>query len=225
MKVLDCRGLACPEPVIRTRAALAEPGLTALQVIVDNDAARGNVTRFATNHGWRVASESRDGLHYLTLTPAGESPASVGGGRATTPAGGSTGGQAAGFTITCAAAEELINEPAAVDGSVVLITAPVFGRGDETLGAKLMSSFLYALAEAERVPAQILFVNGGVRLTTGDTPVKEHLQRLSERGTKIMSCGTCLDYYGLKDQLVIGEVTNMYSIVEACQRATRVITL
>lgn len=220
MKVLDCRGLACPEPVIRTRAALAEPGLDALQVIVDNDAARGNVTRFATNHGWRVASESRDGLYYLTLTPV-----NPGGAGATAPAGGSTSGQAAGSTITCAAAEELINEPATVDGSVVLITAPVFGRGDDTLGAKLMSSFLYALAEAERVPAQILFVNGGVRLTTGDTPVKEYLQRLSERGTKIMSCGTCLDYYGLKDRLVIGEVTNMYSIVEACQRATRVLTL
>lgn len=214
MKTLDCRGLACPEPVLRTRAALASEGVTELLVIVDNEAARGNVSRYATTHGYAVAEGARDGAYYLTLTAA--TPAAQADHHTAADAPGAAG---------VAATGGVAGERAAVDGTVVLIGSSVFGRGDDTLGAKLMGSFLYALAEADRVPAEILFVNGGVRLTTGATPVKEHLLRLAERGSRIASCGTCLDFYGLKEQLVVGEVTNMYAIVESCQAATRVITL
>lgn len=214
MRTLDCRGLVCPEPVIRTRAALADADPTALQVIVDNDAARGNVSRYATNHGCSVTVESRDGLHYLTITP-GEAPAAAAGSAAV------AGAPAETDSVAC----PLAADTPAVDGSVVLVTGAVLGHGDDVLGAKLMSSFFYALTEAERVPAVIFFLNGGVRLTTGDTPLMPHLTRLAERGTRIASCGTCLDFFGLKEQLVSGEVTNMYSIVEACQAATRVITV
>jgi selenium metabolism protein YedF len=210
LRIIDCRGLACPEPVIRTRAALSEAGTSAIQVLVDNEAARGNVTRYARNNGRQVSEAARaGGVYELTLTAAVSASA-----------------DAAGAVVAATT-----TEPSAApgdgetDGSVVMITGDVLGRGDDALGAKLMGAFLYALAEADKVPAGIIFVNGGVRLTTGATAVRPHLEKLQARGSRIYSCGTCLDFYGLKDQLVIGDVTNMYSIVEACQRATRVINL
>lgn len=210
MRIIDCRGLACPEPVIRTRAALSEAGTSAIQVLVDNEAARGNVARYARNNGLQVSEAVRaGGVYELTLTAAAAAAASaptVGAVVATAPAERTTGG-------------------GETDGSIVMVTGDVLGRGDDALGAKLMGAFLYGLAEADTVPTGVIFVNGGVRLTTGATAVRPHLEKLQARGSHISSCGTCLDFYGLKDQLVIGDVTNMYSIVEACQRATRVINL
>lgn len=217
MRVIDCRGLACPEPVIRTRAALSEAGTSTVQVLVDNEAARGNVARYARNNGCQVAEATREGgVYELTLTAAAGASAAADVSSATA---------AAAVAATAQTTPVAAQGAAETDGSVVMITGDVLGRGDDALGAKLMGAFLYALAEAGQVPSDIIFVNGGVRLTTGATAVRPHLEKLQARGSRIFSCGTCLDFYGLKDQLVIGEVTNMYSIVEACQRATRIINL
>lgn len=212
MRIIDCRGLACPEPVIRTRAALSEAGTSAIQVLVDNEAARGNVARYASNNGRQVSETVRaGGVYELTLTAATAAAASA---------------PTVGAVVATAPAEPTTAPGGGeTDGSVVMVTGDVLGRGDDALGAKLMGAFLYALAEADTVPTGVIFVNGGVRLTTGATAVRPHLEKLQARGSRISSCGTCLDFYGLKDQLVIGDVTNMYSIVEACQRATRVINL
>ena len=88
-----------------------------------------------------------------------------------------------------------------------------------------MKGFTYTLLEVKPLPKAILFMNGGILLTIQNSPVLENLQKLEISGVEILSCGTCLDYYDVKDKLAIGTVTNMYTIVEMMAAASKVITL
>lgn len=110
-------------------------------------------------------------------------------------------------------------------GMTILFGADQLGRGSEELGRVLMKSFIYTLQETNPLPAVLLFINSGVLLTTEGSPVLETLQNLEALGVEILSCGTCLDYYGLKDKLAVGRITNMYTILEKLNCASKVLTL
>jgi selenium metabolism protein YedF len=112
-----------------------------------------------------------------------------------------------------------------VPGDVaILISSRLFGHGEEELGQILMRSFIYALNELDGRIQSIIFVNAGVFLSTEGSPVIEQLSALEKRGVEILSCGTCLDFYGLKEKLLVGKVTNMYSIVEIMTGSSRALT-
>jgi selenium metabolism protein YedF len=108
---------------------------------------------------------------------------------------------------------------------VLLVTGKSMGKGDDTLGEKLMYSYFYSLSEGDTLPSHILFLNEGVKLTTEDTSVLSLLQKLAENGVTLYSCGICLDYYNLTEQLKVGEIGNMYSNMEIMAEAQKVITL
>lgn len=108
---------------------------------------------------------------------------------------------------------------------VILVSSDKLGSGDDKLGAMLMKSYLYALSESNKLPTDILFLNSGVRLTIEGSDSLQSLNKLKERGVNILSCGTCLDFYEIKDKLAIGEITNMYTIVETMNSATNTIKL
>lgn len=179
MNRLDCRGLACPLPVIETKKALAGAGDT-LEVLVDNQTAKENVIKFATAQqcGVNVENEGDNFSIKITKPAAAKVPARQQGGR------------------------------------IWIITQDTLGNGSKELGAVLMKSFFYTLTEQEP-PEKLLFINSGVMLTLVDSPVLGHIKTLAEAGADVLSCGTCLDYYAVKDQLAAGGVTNMYAIVEA----------
>ena len=100
------------------------------------------------------------------------------------------------------------------------------GEGDQELGYNLLRMALFTLSQGDTLPASVLFMNGGVRLPAGeDAQVLESLQALSGRGVDILVCGTCLNYYGLTDQLKIGTVSNMYDILSHMQEAGKVLSL
>ena len=111
--------------------------------------------------------------------------------------------------------------PAAADNTVVAVSADHMGEGDEVLGKILLKGFLFALTQQETLPKTVLFYNGGAKLTVEGSPVLDDLKGLAEQGVEILTCGTCLDHYGIKDQLAVGEVTNMYMIVEKMEQAVR----
>lgn len=197
-KELDCRGLRCPQPVIDTRDALERPGAGAILVRVDNEAARDNVGRFARSRGCTVEVTEEPGGFRLLITAGGET-AKV----ATRPEGyrcGPAGGRLVG-----------------------IIDADTMGRGDEKLGRVLMLAFIKTLVSLSPPPAALYFYNAGVRLTAGDSELIEPLQTLAAAGCRIYSCGTCLDFYNLKDDLRVGEVTNMFDIVQAMATANSVL--
>lgn len=120
------------------------------------------------------------------------------------------------FTLTITkgtdAAEVSVQTPA--DGAVVFITQEGLGNGSEELGKILMKSFFFTLVESNQAPKTVMFANGGVKLACAGSVVIDHLQLLAEQGTEILSCGTCLDFFNLKEQLQVGQITNMYTILE-----------
>lgn len=111
------------------------------------------------------------------------------------------------------------------DEFVIVITKNKVGTGNDELGAMLMKSYTYALTEAKPLPKSILFLNSGATLTVQGSEVLGNIQKLSELGVEIMTCGTCLDYYGIKEKLAVGIVGNMYTIVEKMHEASKVINI
>lgn len=193
MKIIDCKGLACPKPVILTKKELEGMTEGELEVIVDNIAARENVSRFAKSQGFDYNVNEKDGLYHITIKKTNEQ------------------------------ACEIMNFND--KNLVIMVTSDKFGSGDDKLGAALMKSYLYALTENAVKPEKMFFINGGVKLTSEGTEVLESLKALESAGVEIFSCGTCLDFYGLKEKLLIGEVTNMYSIVESTNGASNTIKI
>ncbi len=108
---------------------------------------------------------------------------------------------------------------------LVLVTSQAMGRGDPELGKTLMKNFFYALSEQGGLGKVIIFLNSGVYLACTGSEVLDYLYELAQDGAEILSCGTCLDYYGLRAQLCVGRVTNMYEILEHLQKAPRLICL
>lgn len=111
------------------------------------------------------------------------------------------------------------------DSIVIVITSDKLGQGAEELGKVLMKSYTYALTETSPLPKAVLFLNSGVKLTSEGSEVLENIKKLEEAGVEIVSCGTCLDYYQLKEKLEAGIVGNMYSIIEKMNQAGKVINI
>lgn len=195
MKIVDCRQMACPTPVVTTKRALEEAAGETLQVLVDPGAPRENVTRFALNRGYTVCEAEVEGGFALTID----------GGKPSDPIAPSLNNQAA--------------------TTVMLIGSDRMGNGPEELGRLLMKNFIITLLDQDTVPDRMLFINSGVLLTTTGSEVLEALEKLGNLGVEVMSCGVCLDYFNRKKYLQAGTVTNMFTIAESLLKAGSVINL
>jgi selenium metabolism protein YedF len=195
MKVIDCRNLACPVPVLTVKRALAEAGEETVQVLVDPGAPRENVARFAASRGYQVAEAAVEGGFALTLSAGGAMPI---------PA---------------------LENKARTGRVVMLVGSDRLGEGSEELGRLLMKNFIISLLDQDELPDRLLFLNAGVFLTTEGSEVLEALDKLGNRGVEVLSCGACLDFYHRKDQLRAGGVTNMFTIAESLIKAGSVIRL
>ena len=108
---------------------------------------------------------------------------------------------------------------------VVFISSNTVGRGDVELGIVLMRSFIPTLLEIDERPKKIVFMNSGVKLTVTGSPVLEHLQTIEKEGVELLVCGTCLDFFGLKDKVKVGSISNMFELVTTLSRADKVMSL
>lgn len=213
MITVNAMGDICPIPVVKTKKALGElNGPGEIEVLVDNETAVKNVTKMARSSGAEAESEQLGDKQYRVLITVGEDAAEKIK-SAKSPAvqpQGQTQQEAAAGCRTCV-------------GTVVAVGSDRMGEGSEELGHILIKSFIFALTQLDDLPDKILFYNGGAKLTVEGSESLEDLKTLEEQGVEIMTCGTCLDYYRIKDKLAIGGVTNMYSIVETLQSAMSVI--
>ena len=198
---IDCRGLACPLPVVNAKKASEElRSGDVLTVLVDNEIAVQNLSRFAEHKGFGVCAEKKGDKEYAVI-----------------------------MTISGAAAEEPREEeiPCAVEsrrkGMLVVLSANTMGSGDPKLGTSLMKAFVFALTKQDQLPDTILCYNTGASLTCEGADTLEDLKLLESEGVTILTCGTCLDFYGLKEKLAVGGVTNMYDIGERMENAARII--
>ncbi|UNC90837.1 sulfurtransferase-like selenium metabolism protein YedF [Candidatus Contubernalis alkaliaceticus] len=187
---LDARGLACPQPVILTKKALEELKEGSLVVVVDNDAARGNVCSLASSKSCGTEVEEKEGAYYITITRR----------------------------------ENLCEIFSTEKATVIVFGSNVLGSNEE-LGKVLMKSYIYTLSEGEDLPRSMIFLNSGVILTTQGSEVLDELKGLESRGVEILSCGTCLEFFELKEKLAVGSISNMYTITEKMAEADKVFTL
>jgi len=199
VQIVDARGLPCPQPVVLVRKALealASGGKDGgeITVLVDNDTARDNVVRYASYVGREATVRNdADGVTRIIIASLNpEAGASQAGPAAPAPPPGSA---------------------IAGDPLTIFLASDRIGQGDDELGALLMKGFLYAVAESDVKPVRMIFMNSGVKLTVEGSAQLENLRRLQGAGVDLLSCGTCLDFYGLKEKLAVGRVSNMYEIV------------
>ncbi len=197
MPTIDNRGLNCPEPLVRTKKAMEK--YREIISIVDNKIALENILKFAGSSGLQARWEEKGGDYYITVS--GEPASSQNADSKDIPA--------------CRAASTK---------KTYLITSDEFGRGSTELGQLLMKNLIYTLTQTEEKPDYLIFVNSGVNLCTKDSPVLDDLAVLKDCGTSILACGTCLDYYRLKESFSEGQITNMYDIADILA-VSEVITL
>ena len=194
-------GDQCPIPVVKTMkavAAMTEPGT--LEVHVDSEIPVQNLIRFASDRGLSVASEKMDDKHFVVKIIVTD-PASTAAKNEN--------------SVTCI--------PDQRGNTVIAVGSNCMGSGDDALGATLMKGYLYAVSQQEELPKTILFYNGGAKLTVEGAVSVEDLKNMEAQGVEILTCGTCLNFYGLGDKLAVGTVTNMYTIVEKLTNASKVI--
>ena len=199
-KIIDCKGMACPLPVVNAKKAAEamNPG-DVLTVLVDNEIAVQNLSRFAEHKGFGVSADKKDEKEYAVV-----------------------------MTVSGEAAESKEEEVACVmdsrrKGMLVVLSGNVMGNGDAKLGTSLMKAFVFALTKQDQLPDTILCYNSGAYLTCEGADTLEDLKLLESEGVTILTCGTCLDFYGLKEKLAVGGVTNMYDIVERMESAAQII--
>ena len=197
-KEIDCRGLACPAPVLQTKEALEKARPNVIKVVVDNEAAKQNVTRFMESRNLEVSAQQEGGdFHVIGKIGEGVVPE--------TP---------------------VAQKPDTGHKKIMVMVAnDCMGHGDDELGEKLMISFLKTLKEMGEELWRLVFVNNGVKLTIKDSDVLPVIQELENDGIHILVCGTCLTNFDLLDQKQAGETTNMLDIVTAMQLADKVINI
>ena len=185
---VDVRGSLCPKPVIETKKVSDANPDAVITTIVDNEVSRDNVEKFGKSRGYGVAI-SQDGKDfYLTMTP-NDNPVSDG---------------------SC--------EPMSFGNRVILMTKDYLGEGSEELGRNLMKTFWVCMVEADIKPSKIYFINSSVKMVTNDSVHLENIKKLADAGVEIAACGICLDYFGVKEELGVGSITNMYAITDSILR-------
>lgn len=199
--VVNAVGEQCPIPVVKATRALremTEPGM--LEVHVDNEIAVQNLTRMAAGHRLAAKAEKIGEKEFVVTMevaePMGDTPTEE---------------------------PELTCVPDQRGDLVVAVDTDVMGRGSETLGRTLMKGFLFAVSQLPQLPKTMLFYNGGAKLTVEGSDSLEDLKNMEAQGVEILTCGTCLNFYGLTEKLAVGSATNMYSIVEILAGAGKVI--
>ena len=202
MITVNAIGDACPIPVVKTRKAMETiKGSEVVETLVDNEIAVENLKKMAGQMGYQVKDQKLEEGKYSVQ-----------------------------IMVTEAEKTEKIQadicdcRPTAASDKVVVIRSNVMGEGDPELGKVLIKGFIYALSQQEELPKTILFYNGGAYLTCEGSTSLDDLKELEHRGVKILTCGTCLNFYGLSEKLKVGEVTNMYEIAETMSKASLIVS-
>lgn len=195
-KEIDARGEACPKPVIMTKKALDKIDEGVVVTIVDNEVAKENVSKLARSSGYEYNVEKKSDSEYYIQITKGEVDE-----------------------------EANVCIPDTFKDMTIVFSSSTMGEGSEELGKILMKSFIYTLTESVPYPSTLVFYNGGVHLTCEGSEVLDDLEKLEKEGVEIISCGTCLDYFNIADKLQLGEISNMYTILEKLKNPTNTITI
>lgn len=201
MKKIDARGKACPQPVMMTRKAIDE-GENAIEVLVDNQVASGNVKRLVEKMGYAVSIEQDEDI--ITLHAARNAEEG---------------------TVSSASDTEQDHKMPEKTQTTVFISNKIMGGDDADLGEVLIKAFLGTLSEMSSPPEYISLMNEGVKLALKGTSTCEHLQELERKGSEILVCGTCTNHFDITEQIGVGVISNMFDITESFLNVDKVISV
>lgn len=192
---LDARGLNCPKPVINVKKELDKIDNGIVIVKVDNYIAKENIFKLSNSLNCE-AKILKDEIDLIEIEIK------------------------KGNSYTTEKKQDII-----LQDKCIFISSDKIGKGSDELGEVLIKGYIYTLTEAKPYPKYIVFVNSGVKLTSKNKDTIENLKILEKLGVEILSCGTCLDYYNLKDNLEVGSITNMYTIVDIMNNSSQTISI
>lgn len=196
-KFIDAKGKNCPMPVIMAKKEI-DAGVKFFEIEVDNKIAVENLKKLANSQGFTTTIEENNGNFKVN------------------------------FSNGCEECEEVL---AKVEGKkplgnwTIFVNKEIIGAGNDELGQSLMKMFFYTISEGEDLPKSILFMNGGVKVSTLNDQAIEHLKVLQDKGVELLVCGACLNFYGLEEKLEVGKISNMYDITNAMKEVSKVITI
>lgn len=197
-KIIDAKGLACPQPVVLTRKALETE--TSVTVLVDNETAKENIKRLAENSGCKLFIDQRDdGTFSIDLEKNGSS------------------------ILPSSSSDEKNNSQINTGPDVFVISSDTMGKGNDELGAALMKAFIHTISDLDKLPDIMIFYNTGVRLTIKDSDVIDDLKKLEQSGVEILICGTCANFFSIKEDISAGTISNMYDIAGTMAGAGKII--
>lgn len=213
-KLVDLRGLICPEPVLRTKKLLDDASIQKVEAIVDGEVNVNNLRRLAGSLKLQFASRAKDDNFVVTLqrNQAQSAAETV-----------SKADPAAGETHSHASAVKAGNGKTEV-GTVVFLGKDKFGDGDPEFSTTLLNMFLQTLFESGQRPRAILMANTGVRLMAPESPALKVLEDFRKAGCEVLACGLCVEFYGLKGKIPVEQITNMFAISEYMFAADKVIS-
>ena len=199
MKIVDARGKVCPQPVILTKKEV-DAGELNIKIIVDNEISKSNVIKFGSNQGFQCREEVQEDGIYIVLTKE---------------------------------IQDIVKDYNVEESNFIrenenkgfVFGKNTLGAGADKLGHLLMKSFIYTISETKPYPSFMIFLNGGVKLTTEGSESIDDLKKLEAAGVKIVSCGTCLDFFQIKNKLLVGEISNMYDIVETINNSDNAVMI
>lgn len=200
-RTIDARGMPCPQPLMLTKKALDELNSgERIRVLIDNDVARENLMQFLRDHDSNPQFTDEKLFYSIAATKSGE---------------GSATGEVAAY---CAA-------PVEFAGPVLVLNGQGMGSGSEELGKILLQACVNTLKDVTPLPRAILCYNAGVFVVAEGAPTVAGLKQLVAQGVTLLVCGTCVDYFGIKDRIAVGTISNMYDILQQLSNAARVMTL
>ncbi|WP_045211318.1 sulfurtransferase-like selenium metabolism protein YedF [Desulfonatronovibrio magnus] len=200
-KKIQCQGLPCPQPVLKCKEAIENDNPSEITVLVDNDPALENVSRFLAHQGYELHKPEKDDDSNWVIAA----------------------------TRSSSSAEPLIEKTAPENQSkhdnriLVFLSSDKIGNGDDELGSKLMLSFLSTLPEMGDSLWQVVMVNSGVKLSVEGSPALESLRKLEQENASLLVCGTCLEFFALTAKKRVGQTTNMLDIISSMNMADKVI--
>ncbi|MCT4640105.1 MAG: sulfurtransferase-like selenium metabolism protein YedF [Bacteroidales bacterium] len=199
--IVDTKGQLCPKPLILTRKAIKEAAKgTDIEVICDNDIAFKNVCSYLNDQKIEINTESDGNEFRIKFNTSGD-------------------------TVAPQITEEYcpVPEKNELSNTVITVKSNKMGEGDPELGEILIKAFINTISELDRLPSHVIFYNSGVKLTTQNSGVTDALKELNNSGVKIIVCGTCVDFYDIKDKVEVGTISNMYTISDIMDKAAKIV--
>jgi selenium metabolism protein YedF len=202
MRIIDTKGQLCPAPLISTKRALNEtPAGESFMVLIDNETSFNNVSRFLKDNKIDFQSDEEEGIWRLTIT---------------------------GTSANGSYLKKEDNNVSAIShfskgDYIVVLSSDKMGDGDETLGKILITNFIRALKDLDKLPQKMVFYNAGVKLVTKSSLVLEPLKDLEKMGVELLLCATCVSHYSLESQVGTGTLSNMFTIAEVMASAGNIV--